>query len=187
MSLNNYSLNAGRVSWVSPKLGLQTSMIEGLGYFAEEKIEKDEPLIVQGGRCVHVTEMDNPGMEPCWYVGFQIERDVYLCPFEIEGRLNLDGIFVVNHSCNPNAGFSGQVSLVAMREIHVGEEVTFDYAMTDLETDDEDAWNPEQCRCGQQQCRKLITGNDWRNKELHDRYSGYFSSHIAGAISKADF
>ncbi|MCX5903887.1 MAG: SET domain-containing protein, partial [Proteobacteria bacterium] len=44
-----------------------------------------------------------------------------------EGEIEDTDIF--NHSCNPNAGFKGQIFLVAMRDIPAGEEVTFDYAM----------------------------------------------------------
>ncbi len=35
----------------------------------------------------------------------------------------------INHSCNPNAGFKGQIFMVAMRKIKRGEEITYDYAM----------------------------------------------------------
>jgi uncharacterized protein len=32
---------------------------------------------------------------------------------------------ICNHSCNPNAGFKGQIFLVSMRDILAGEEVKF--------------------------------------------------------------
>ena len=37
----------------------------------------------------------------------------------------------VNHSCEPNCGLSGQIALVALRRLEPGEEVCFDYAMSD--------------------------------------------------------
>jgi len=37
----------------------------------------------------------------------------------------------INHSCEPNVGFAGNVVLVAMRDIEAGEELTTDYAMFD--------------------------------------------------------
>ena len=37
----------------------------------------------------------------------------------------------LNHSCEPNVGFAGNVSLVAMRDIGAGEELTTDYALFD--------------------------------------------------------
>ncbi|MBK9208591.1 MAG: SET domain-containing protein-lysine N-methyltransferase [Anaerolineales bacterium] len=36
-----------------------------------------------------------------------------------------------NHSCNPNLGFFGQIGLVALRDIKTGEELMFDYAMSE--------------------------------------------------------
>jgi len=38
---------------------------------------------------------------------------------------------LVNHSCDPNCGLVGAVLVVAMRDIEPGEEITFDYAMSD--------------------------------------------------------
>jgi uncharacterized protein len=37
----------------------------------------------------------------------------------------------INHSCEPNVGFSGNVVLVAVRDIRHGEELTTDYALFD--------------------------------------------------------
>ncbi|MEY4026238.1 MAG: hypothetical protein RL438_1751, partial [Actinomycetota bacterium] len=37
----------------------------------------------------------------------------------------------INHSCEPNCGMRNATTIVAMRDIAVGEELTFDYAMSD--------------------------------------------------------
>jgi hypothetical protein len=37
----------------------------------------------------------------------------------------------INHSCEPNVGFAGNIILVAMREVIAGEELTTDYALFD--------------------------------------------------------
>jgi hypothetical protein len=53
-----------------------------------------------------------------------------------------------NHSCDPNAGFgSSPISLVAMRDVQVGEEITFDYAMSECieNMEGNDGWNCEWC------------------------------------------
>jgi hypothetical protein len=83
----------------------------------------------------------------------------------------------VNHSCNPNAGLSGQIGLVAMRDIKIDEEVCFDYAMSDTMPYDE-----FECGCGQPTCRGKITGNDWQRPELQKRYAGFFSPHVQRKI-----
>ncbi len=82
-----------------------------------------------------------------------------------------------NHSCDPNLGLSGAVTFVARRAIAAGEELTHDWCMTD---DDESATS---CRCGAQGCRKILTGKDWQQPELQQRYAGYFSPYLARKIA----
>jgi hypothetical protein len=30
------------------------------------------------------------------------------------------------------------------------------------------------CKCGRQNCRRIVTGRDWMKKELQERYKGWF-------------
>jgi hypothetical protein len=78
----------------------------------------------------------------------QIAAGVYL-DLEPPGRY-------VNHSCDPNAGVRGGVRLAALREIHAGEEIRFDYSTTM----DEDHWTME-CRCGASSCRGIVRDFKW--------------------------
>jgi uncharacterized protein len=64
-----------------------------------------------------------------------------------------------------------------MRDIKVGEEVCFDYAMSDTMPYDE-----FECGCGQPTCRGNISGNDWQKPELQKRYAGFFSPHVQRRI-----
>ncbi len=84
----------------------------------------------------------------------------------------------INHSCNPNAGISGQISVVAMRDIRPGEEVCFDYAMSSTCVMDE-----FDCQCGAHGCRGHVGADDWRRNDLQERYRGYFSSFVAARIA----
>lgn len=79
----------------------------------------------------------------------------------------------INHSCDPNCGMGGAAQVVAMRDITVGEELTFDYAMADGSDYDEFA-----CACGSPSCRGTVTGNDWARPELQQRYAGYISPYL---------
>jgi len=67
----------------------------------------------------------------------------------------------VNHSCEPNCGIginnTGAHDFVAMRNIRVNEEITFDYAMRNYNVD----YFPRQCMCGSKRCRGKITG--WKD------------------------
>jgi hypothetical protein len=89
----------------------------------------------------------------------------------------------VNHNCDPNAGFQGQIVLVAMRSILAGEEITFDYAMC-LHPAPGIPRYELQCRCGTPHCRKLITEDDWKIPELQRRYTGYFQWYLQEKINQ---
>jgi uncharacterized protein len=94
----------------------------------------------------------------------------FICP-KTGGEIEDASIFI-NHSCDPNIGMDGQISYVAMRNIQAGEELGLDCAMamiTDYKLN---------CSCGSYKCRKLITGEDWKLKELQNRYDKYFSRFI---------
>ena len=80
----------------------------------------------------------------------------------------------VNHSCDPNCGIRNGVLVVTMRDVAAGEELTFDYAMSDGDDYDEFA-----CACGSPRCRGTVLGTDWRLPELRRRYAGWFSDHLA--------
>jgi len=63
-----------------------------------------------------------------------------------------------------------------MRDIEPGEELTFDYAMT------ESTQYSLKCECGAKNCRKLVTGDDWKILKLQKKYCGYFSNYLQEKI-----
>jgi uncharacterized protein len=78
---------------------------------------------------------------------FQVGEDKFLLPFG-----GLDDF--TNHSCEPNCGlrvFSDGFDMVALRDIAVPEELTYDYS-THQEHPEEDM----PCRCGTLSCRGVI-------------------------------
>ena len=64
-----------------------------------------------------------------------------------------------------------------VRDIAPGEEVCFDYAMTDASPYDQ--FN---CSCDTPLCRGQVTGNDWMLPELQERYRGFFSTYVQKRI-----
>jgi uncharacterized protein len=170
------------VSWINPKIVIQAAGAKGSGSFVTEAVHQGEILIVQGGRIVESSTLDRPDFEPYAYHCFQVEHDFYICPVELTHE-SADGVFQVNHSCEPTAGLRGQITLVAMRNLAPGEEVTFDYVMTDAGTHEE-GWEDMECLCGTASCRQFITGTDWQNPELQAKYAGYFSPHIQNLINQ---
>ncbi len=152
----------------------------GRATFACATIPKGEIVIIQGGQIMENGRLKDGPMAAYSEHCFQIERDYAICPLEPRDEA-LDGVFLVNHSCEPTCGVKGQVTLVALRNIQGGEEITFDYAMTDSNWGDAVSENIE-CWCGAATCRKIITGNDWRLPELQKRYKGYFSTYLQNLI-----
>ena len=159
-------------SYLSSKLeGRPKADGSGNGIYALEPIKKDELVAVFGGvvyewdAFIHLPDRERS-------LCLQVEDRHFLVPRPIgEGDY-------VNHSCNPNAGLSGQIGLVALRDIKVGEEVRFDYAMCDTMPYDE--FN---CGCGAYNCRGKVGGDDWQLPELQKKYAGYFSPHVQRRIN----
>ena len=159
-------------SYLNPKC--QSGPFEekgGCGVFARAPIKEGELISLWGGRIVAEHELD-PEMPDFTRRILQIEEGFYLETPEI-----LEPSDCFNHSCEPNVGFSGQIGLVAMREIEAGEELNFDYAMCDGTPYDE-----FECYCGSENCRGRITGSDWMRPELWEKYEGYFMPYLARRI-----
>ena len=145
----------------------------GYGVFAIAPILAGEVLVVWGG---DVMTAENFFELPAYLQqhSLQVEEDLYLVPDAVDEDADF-----VNHSCEPNAVLSGQITLVAQRDIKPGEEVCFDYAMSDGGPYDEFV-----CACGTPSCRGKITGNDWQRPELWKRYAGHFSPYLQRRIER---
>src|SRR3989344_4449693 len=89
---------------------------------------------------------------------------------------------VFNHSCEPNCGISGNIKIIAIRDIKPGEELTFDYAFT------ESFFEPFKCNCRTLTCRKVIKPDDWKDLKLQRKFYKYFSDYLRNKMrSRAKF
>ncbi len=159
-------------SWLSPKVAKAPFEEKGgCGIIAIEPISKGEILVMWGGRVITSAELD-PTVPEFYRRIIQVDEDLFMF-----NPLTGDPADCFNHSCNPNAGMNGSNSLIAMRDIDVGEEITFDYAMCDGSPYDE-----FECYCGAPNCRGRVTGDDWQIPELQERYAGYFSPYLQRRI-----
>ncbi|MBI2992736.1 MAG: SET domain-containing protein [Gammaproteobacteria bacterium] len=160
--------------YVNPKLEARPARHKG-GYalFAVEPVARGELLVVWGGVVITGEQLTLlPSRRRAHSI--QVEENLYqLSP---EERHPAD---FINHSCSPNAGLSGQISLVALFPITPGEEICYDYAMSDGTTYDE-----FDCACGAVHCRGRVTGSDWKLPELQRRYNGYFSPYLQHRIER---
>lgn len=62
----------------------------------------------------------------------------------------------MNHSCDPNVGYRGTNSLVALSGIRPGQQLRMDYGTYSFSFDHEFT-----CSCGAPWCRGKVTRNDW--------------------------
>ncbi|HRZ95621.1 MAG TPA: SET domain-containing protein [Candidatus Moranbacteria bacterium] len=172
-------------SWTNPKLKVNETAKYGRGVFAKENIKKDELLVIFGGYAVHLEEFYKLSPKVMHYLS-QISDDFV---FGIKKISELEDACYFNHSCNPNAGYKGQIFLVAMRKIKKGEEITFDYAM-ELSSSkisnpkDVDRFDEMKCNCGANNCRKIIRDDDWKIPKLQKKYDGYFQWYIQNKINE---
>jgi uncharacterized protein len=154
-------------SWLSPLAACRPAGTKGLGVFAGEAIPAGTTVAGFGGCVVDRAELDTLDEK---YRTHSLQIDDHLF---IVSELPFDDADYVNHSCDPNCGIVGSVLLVTMRAVAAGEELCFDYAMTD--TDDYDEF---ECSCGTPLCRGTITGADWQAAEMRERYQGWRSAYI---------
>lgn len=164
------------LTYFSPKAEKRISAIEGRGLFAKSIIKKGEIVVVKGGYILTKAQRDEIGKD----LGpseIQITEDLFIGPATESEREG--GMMHLNHSCEPNLGLQGQIVYVALRDIQINEELTFDYAMTD-----DDPYEMR-CQCGTVVCRGIVTGADWKKPEIQRKYDGYFSWFIQRRIDAA--
>lgn len=161
------------LNWTNEKLETKEIKDFGKGVFAKKDIKKDELLCVFGGYIIPVKgEPENSDYD------LQIAEDLL-----ISSQGDHDGGSFFNSSCEPNAGFKGQIFLVAMRNIKRGEQICFDYAMVLSHSKGAKKYKIK-CHCGSKNCRGYITENDWKIPELQKKYSGYFQWYLQEKINR---
>lgn len=165
----------GGTQYLAPALAVRAFPEKGgHGVVALRDLPRGALLAVWGGRIVdeHALLTMDEG-ERCYCV--QVEEGLFLAPL---GR-PVEPAELINHSCSPNAGLLGQLVLHAMRDIRAGEEVCYDYAMSDgheaLAFD---------CCCGTPQCRGRVRADDWQRPDLQRRYAGFFSPYLQRRIDR---
>lgn len=161
-------------NYLNPKVRISNTDSKGRGLFAEEKIMKGE-IIEETADVQIISKKELATMPKEWrQLCYEINDREEICPKDIN---NPPAGFLINHSCDPNCGSTPDVfTTVAMKDIEKGEELTYDYAMTD-------SGNFEmECYCRAVNCRKIIKGTDWMIPDLQKRYAGYFQKNIQEKI-----
>lgn len=174
MTNNDYPFH-----WLHPNVESRATGTHGDGLFAVRSIEAVECVLVFGGYILTV-EQESQLAGKLSDNGVQVAKNLVICSTRTE---EWGGENFLNHSCEPNAGFKGQIAVVAMRDIAKGEEITIDYAMVLHKASKGPAYRLE-CLCGAEACRGVITENDWKNPALQKKYHGYFQPYLEAEIAK---
>lgn len=166
-------------SYLAPSCFVKRNPNGELGVFAKNQIAEGELISVWGGKIYTEAEIDELS-DTCpelathsvsVYPGFYLGSTDLDC---------LDEVEMFNHSCEPNAGVRGQILFVARRLIESGEEITFDYDTTEVDS------IPFKCDCGSANCRGTIDGSGWKDPEFQQRNAGFFSTYVQDLIDSAE-
>lgn len=117
--------------------------IKGQGMYASRRIPQGSVVFVASGsveywRSESAADADE---NPNWY---NVAENIWI---------DMQYPYVkANHSCEPNVGIDGSRIFVALRDIAEGEEITFDYSITDIE----ECWEMP-CACDAPDCRQVVT------------------------------
>lgn len=158
-------------SRISDKVEIRSSGINKRGMFAKELIYKGEIVYIKGGHIITRDELFTSAVINSY---LPISDEYYMGALNTEEEESIK--LYNNHSCEPNCGMHGEITFVAIRDIKPGEELTIDYAFIDNED------YSFECHCGSSQCRHIVTGFDWKIRELQHKYYPYFAQYLKDKI-----
>jgi SET domain-containing protein len=134
------------------------SKINGQGVFAAKDLQKGEIIFILKGKRRHMVEKTKGQVQKNQnMVG--IGNNTWIDP-----RVPASHI---NHSCRPNVGIRGTLLFVAMRHIRRGEELCFDYSISE----EEPRWRLEHpCACQAPKCRRIIRSIQSLSEDVYQSY-----------------
>lgn len=146
------------------------SKIHGKGVFATKDIKKGD-IVCDLPKTVVRRIIHNEKESYNFINWIEVAKNTWVNP----GRTALRHL---NHSCDPNAVITSTRKLVAMRPIRAGEEITFDYSLTDTDT----FWHVA-CTCGASKCRKVIGSVHTLPKQIYRKKLHYIPKYARIAFS----
>lgn len=145
---------------------LRKSGIQGRGAFATRRIRKGTKIIEYVGEKITSEEgderYDDSAMGRHHTFLFSLD-DGSVVDAAVGGN---DARFI-NHSCDPNCEAiieKGHIYIHALRTIHPGEELAYDYAYERSEDHTEEDERLYKCKCGSENCRGTILAPPKRRK-----------------------
>lgn len=145
----------------NPKVIVRNTRKYGKGVFAVKNIRKGELIAVFDGP---ILDGDfEPWTKDLLYHAIQVGKTRWR---DSKGLARW-----INHSCEPNCGIKRLNRIVAMRPILKGEQITWDYEMTEKSD-----WFRMRCKCGYPECRKVIGNYSRMPLRVRRKYRGFIST-----------
>ena len=160
-------------SILSDKIEIRESNKHQKGMYAKKTIKKGEIVFIKGGHILRREQIFTSGVINSYH---PIDDLYFLGATNIEEEESIK--LYINHSCNPNCGLRGEITFIAIRNIEMNEELTIDYAFLDNED------YSFQCTCGEKCCRKIVTGFDWKCREIQEKYYDFFATYLKNKIQE---
>jgi uncharacterized protein len=132
------------------------------------RLEPDQPTYL----IKDVITWSQEDQDKLLHYGYQCREDLIVEEQGVEKYMN--------HSCDPNTYWLDDDTMIASRDIQPGDEITFDYATTEITIPYE-----MDCRCGAAICRKRVTHLDYQDEMWQARFGGYLPAHTRKAIDES--
>ena len=145
------------------KYTIAKSAIHGKGIILNQDVKKGETIFIFRGKEVCYTKgawQHSPNWLQVGYVRW------------IDPAPETPGVYL-NHSCSPSAGVRGKTTIVAMRPMKKGEEVTIDYALSETYP----IWHMR-CKCKSKNCRKVVKPYQDLSDQRKRKFIPYTSKYI---------
>lgn len=132
------------------------------------QLQPDEPKMT----LVALYQLSTDEQDGLMHYCYQCDEDHIVCEQGIERFMN--------HSCDPNTWWLNDDTMIARRDITAGEEITYDYATTEISVP-----FSMTCLCGASNCRGVITTDDYKDPVWQATYGEHLPSHTLRAIHQA--
>lgn len=139
----------------------------GKGLFAKTDIKKNEAIFSVRGRIIK---------DDKYYAGSYYKwgpRWLTIGKNKWISCLRTNPWWYINHSCKPNAGLRGRKTVVAMKNIKKGNEITIDYSITE----DDPSWKMR-CDCGHDNCRKVVRSVRFLPEDIFREYKPFIPKYL---------
>ncbi|MEK7586202.1 MAG: SET domain-containing protein [Patescibacteria group bacterium] len=153
------------------KIHIGKSKLHGKGLFAKKDIKKGEIVFIIKGKKIKFLINSQAKAKIAGFNWVGIGKNEWRDP-------NKHCVYF-NHSCDANTAILGHVTVIALRNIKKGEEVTFDYSTTEA-----DIFWQIRCHCKEKNCRKTIKSIQFLPEKDYKHYMPYIPIYFQKVYNK---